>query len=89
MRSMTILSVRSSANKDNATQNWSDSYTHQSSFWLDQRPVLSVHLVVKAACIAEVVSCAVPSPERSAGSSTVDALPTLCQIQKCYNMLRK
>ena len=51
--------------------------THQSSLWLDQRPVLAIHLVVEAAGVAEVVSVAVASPQRSRGCSAVDTLAAL------------
>jgi hypothetical protein len=49
----------------------------QSSFGFDERPVLSIHLVVKSARIAEVVSCSVASPQRRARRTAIDALPTL------------
>ena len=51
--------------------------THQSSLWLDQRPVLAIHLVVEAAGVAEVVSVSVTAPQRSGGCSTIDTLPAL------------
>ena len=41
---------------------------------LDQRPVLSVHLVVEAARVAEVVAGVVPAPERRVRHPAVDAL---------------
>ena len=37
---------------------------HQTSLWLDQGPVLAVHLVIEAAGVAEVVAVAVSSPQR-------------------------
>ena len=37
--------------------------THQSSLWLDQRPVLAIHLVVESAGIAEVVPVAITPPQ--------------------------
>ena len=38
--------------------------TYQSSLWLDQRPVLAIHLVVETAGVAEVVSVSVTTPQR-------------------------
>lgn len=35
----------------------------EASFWLDERPVLSVHLVVKTTSITEVVSSSIPPPQ--------------------------
>lgn len=58
--------------------NWSDSYTHQSPLGFDEGPVLSVHLVVEAARVAQIVSGAVTSPQRSRRRAAVHALPTLC-----------
>jgi hypothetical protein len=47
------------------------------SFWFDEGPVGAVHLVVEAAGVTQVVAVAVPAPERSGGSCTVDALAAL------------
>lgn len=52
--------------------------THQSAFGLDQGPVLSVHLVVEAAGVAEVVACSISPPERGGGRTTVHTLTALC-----------
>lgn len=52
--------------------------THQSPFGFDEGPVLSVHLVVEAAGVAEVVARAVPSPQGRGGGSAVDTFPPLC-----------
>ena len=50
--------------------------THQSSFGLDERPVLSVHLVVETTGVTEIVTVAVTSPQRGRGGATVDTLAT-------------
>ena len=39
-------------------------FTHQASLWLDQWPVLAVHLVVEPAGVAEVVAVPVATPQR-------------------------
>ena len=38
---------------------------YQSSLWFDERSILSVHLVVEAARVAQIVAVAVASPQRS------------------------
>jgi hypothetical protein len=53
--------------------------THQSSLGFDKRPVLSVHLVVEAAGVTEVVAVPIPPPQRGRGCSTVHTLTTLCK----------
>lgn len=53
-------------------------YTYQPALGLDQRSVLTVHLVVEATSVAEVMTGAVPSPQRRRRRSTVDALTTFC-----------
>lgn len=58
--------------------------TYQSSLWLDQRPILSVHFVVEATGIAQIMSGAVASPQRRGGGTTVYALASLCK-QKIQN----
>ena len=50
---------------------------YQSSFGFDKRPVLSVHLVVEAAGVTEVVAVPIPPPQRGRGCSTVHTLATL------------
>ena len=52
---------------------------HQSPLGFDERPVLAVHLVVEATSVAEIVTIAVPSPQRSGGRATVHTLATLCK----------
>ncbi len=54
--------------------------THQSSLGFDKRPVLSVHLVVEAAGVTEVVAVPIPPPQRGRGCSTVHTLTTLCKF---------
>ena len=49
--------------------------THHPPLGLDERPVGPVHLVVEAAGVAEVVSVAVPPPQRGRVRAAVDALP--------------
>jgi len=49
---------------------------HQSSLGLDERPVLTVDLVVKAAGVTQILSSAVTSPQRSRCRTAVDALTT-------------
>lgn len=48
---------------------------YQSPFWLDEWPVLPIHLVIEPAGIAQVVAGAVSPPERSGCGPTVDTLP--------------
>ena len=47
---------------------------YSSFFWFDKRPVLSIHLVVEATGVAQVMSSSVPPPQRSTGSPTIDTL---------------
>lgn len=51
--------------------------THQPPFGLDERSVLSVHLVVQAAGVTQVVSGAVAPPQRCGRGSTVYTLTAL------------
>jgi len=51
--------------------------TDQSTFRLDERTVLSVHLVVESAGVAQVVPGTVPTPERRGCRTAVDAFTTL------------
>ena len=53
--------------------------THQSPLGFDERPVLAIHLVVEATSVAEIVTIAVPSPQRGGGRATVHTLATLCK----------
>lgn len=48
--------------------------SHQSFLRFDEWPVDAVHLVVEAAGVAQVVSGAVPAPQRRGHGATVDAL---------------
>ena len=50
---------------------------YQAALGLHQRPVGAVHLVVQTACVAEVVSVAVPPPQGRRGGATVHTLTTL------------
>ena len=57
--------------------------THQSSLWFDEWPVLSVHLVVEATGVAQVVSVPVSPPEGGRGCTTIDTLSAnYCQTMK-------
>lgn len=51
--------------------------THQPAFRFDQRSVLSVHLVVEPAGVAQVVPGAVAPPQRCGRGPAVDALTAL------------
>lgn len=51
--------------------------THQPPFGLDERSVLSIHLVVQAAGVTQVVSGAVAPPQRCGRGSTVYTLTAL------------
>lgn len=53
--------------------------THQSPLRLDERPVLTVHLVVEAAGVAEVVAGAVSPPERRGRRAAVHTLSSFCK----------
>lgn len=48
-------------------------------FWLDQRSILAVHLVVEPAGIAQIVSGGIPPPQGRRGGTTVDALSSFCK----------
>ncbi len=52
--------------------------SYQSPLWLNQGPVLTIHLVVETTGVAEIVSVAISPPEWGGSGSTVDALTTLC-----------
>lgn len=60
---------------DNEDKN--GSYTHQSSLGLDERPILAVHLVVKSASVAQIMSGTISAPKWRRRGPTVDTLPTL------------
>lgn len=49
----------------------------QSTFGLDEGSVLTVHLVVQAAGVTQVVARTIPSPQGGRGGSTVDTLTPL------------
>lgn len=51
--------------------------SYQAFLRFDERPVDAVHLVVKAAGVAQVVSGAVPAPQRRGHGAAVDALSAL------------
>lgn len=53
--------------------------THQSPLRLDERSVLTVHLVVEAAGVAEVVAGAVSPPERRGRRAAVHTLSSFCK----------
>lgn len=57
--------------------------TYQSSFRLDQWPILAVHLVVQSARIAQIVAGTVASPQRRRRCAAVDTLATLCSLAIC------
>lgn len=50
---------------------------HQSLLRFNERSVDAVHFVVEAAGVAQVVSRAVPAPQRRGHGAAVDALPAL------------
>jgi hypothetical protein len=54
-----------------------DQSAYQPPLWLDEWPVLPVHLVVESAGIAEVVAIAVTAPQRSRSRAAVHALAAL------------
>lgn len=56
---------------------WFSLGTYQASFRLDERSILSVHLVVESAGVAEVVASAVSSPQGCWCCAAVYALATL------------
>lgn len=49
----------------------------KASFWLDQRPVVAVHLVIEAAGVAKIVAAAVAPPEGRLARAAVDTLAAL------------
>lgn len=53
---------------------------YQAPWLLDQWPIHSVHLVVEAAGIAQVMSSSVPSPQRSRYRSAINALTALRKV---------
>lgn len=55
----------------------SPSASHLPSVRPDEGPVGAVHLVVKAAGVAQVVSRAVPAPQRRGHGAAVHTLPAL------------
>lgn len=60
---------------------WFSLGTYQASFRLDERSVLSVHLVVESASVAEVVTSAVSSPQRRRSCAAVHTLAALCRCR--------
>ncbi len=54
-----------------------DNFTYNSSLWLDEWPVGSVHLVVEATGVAQVVPIAVTTPQRGRGCTAVHAFPAI------------
>jgi hypothetical protein len=62
--------------------------SYQPPLWLDERPVLAVHLVVEAARVAQVVAVAVAPPQWRRRRSAVDALAALCDAKINENVLR-
>lgn len=68
---------------------WFSLGTYQASFRLDERSVLSVHLVVESASVAEVVTSAVSSPQRRGSCAAIHTLAALCRcrIVKTTNWL--
>ncbi len=61
--------------------------SHQSPLWLDERPVLSVHLVVESTRIAQVVAIAISPPEGGGGGPTVHALSPFYKKKKIIVVL--
>lgn len=60
----TLLRKRGFTMRTEVVRGWCENCSYQSSFGLDQRPVLAVHLVIQATCVAKVVAVAIPAPER-------------------------
>lgn len=60
-----------------SVRRWVSLGTYQASFRLDEGSILAVHLVVKSAGVAEVVSGAVSSPQRRRCRSAIHTLATL------------
>ena len=58
-----------------------NSITYQSSLGFDKRPVLSIHLVIEATGITEIVTIAITSPQWSGGRTTVHTFTTLWNIK--------
>jgi len=50
--------------------------TDQASFRLDERPILSVHLVIESAGVAQVVPGTISTPQRRGRRAAVNALTT-------------
>jgi len=50
--------------------------TYEASFRFDERSTLAVHLLIETARVAQVLTGAVTSPQRSGRSAAVDTLPT-------------
>lgn len=55
--------------------------TYQSSLGLDKRPPGAIHFVIQATCIAQIVACAVASPERRRYRAAIDALAALGEVR--------
>ena len=58
--------------------------THRALLGLDERAVLSVHFVVQAAGVAQVVAVSVASPQRRRRGAAVDALTALCRVRSKF-----
>ena len=67
---MTETSFQYLTNKENLI-------AYQSPLGLDERPVLSVHFIIETTGIAEIVTIAVPPPQRSRGRPAVHTLSSL------------
>lgn len=52
--------------------------SRQAPLGFDEGSILSVHLVVQTAGIAQIVAGPIPPPQGGGGSPAVDALPALC-----------
>ena len=50
----------------------------ETALWFDEWPVLAVHLVIQTTCVAQIVTCSIPSPQGSRGCATVYTLSPCC-----------
>lgn len=57
---------------------WSGTY--QSSFWLDQWPILAIHFVIQSTGITQVVASAITSPQWRGGGATVHTFASLYRM---------
>ena len=69
---MTEMSFQYLTNKENIFL-----IAYQSPLGLDERPVLSVHFIIETTGIAEIVTIAVPPPQRCRGRPAVHTLSSL------------